>query len=1020
MVIAVAILIALASPLEGLMIAAARREWAGSADSARALRRSTASVRGSAASVGRSAASVRGSIALVREPAASLRDWTRESARESARESTAEAAARQESPEGLGPARIAASGRGPGRHAKRVSNTTTRSIPIAIHAAPHDAGASKSFTTSQASGGFSRRLAPAARARVPAPAAPEGQSRVVPMPAPPAHDPAPVRDTLPEVALVELRLGQIAARTVPAFQADSDALIPVLQFLDLARVHAVMARPGRIEGTMQPGSVPLVIDAQSHTISLGSRRMTVPPDRIIAHAGDVYLSAAALAALLELRIVVNWGDLEVVVPDPDRLPIARQLRRQAARSALRGSLDGDATWHADSGPTRRGWGGFVLDYSVLSPSESPIGGSSYSLAAGTDVLRGSLEVGLQSEGRADAGNVRIDASWLGVWRDRRWIRQLRLGDGTTTGPRPRVLRGISVTNAPFVRPSVVGIVPYGGRLPDGWEVEAYRGGELVAYDSVTSGTFAVDLPMLYGENPVDFVAYGPDGEQRRFSRTYRVESAILPAHRFEYGASGGSCARSHCRATGNLDLRYGLTSRWTANAGVEQLWQDSAADLFHPYAALTGAVGNAWTVQLDAARAGRAAATLGYEPTPDLRIAGSYARFDATTASPIFNPLDRRSQWQLTGFVRPPNARDASYLAASVEHAVPAAGGALDRARIETSIPVGHLRLMPYARLERDRAPGEAASTRRYWGANSYLLPSARWGPFLRQAWLRSAFEAEAGHAMSASGAVARPIGPSVRLEVGASWLRGIRGVTWTLSLATFTRSVRAYTSAIAPAQGPAELTQQVQGSVLYDGTAHSFALAAGPSLQRGGVAGRVFLDLNGNGRFDPGETGLPNVRVQVGVGSAYTDSTGAYRVWDVMPFEPVRVALDSLSFDSPLWVAPAGALVVQPGPNQLTAVDLPLVVGAVLEGTVVRRGGGPVGGMPLVLTERRSGARRTMASFGDGTFYTMGVGPGDWVLTAVPETLDRMGLRAEPVRFTITPAGEGVPAGVKLELVEP
>jgi len=43
--------------------------------------------------------------------------------------------------------------------------------------------------------------------------------------------------------------------------------------------------------------------------------------------------------------------------------------------------------------------------------------------------------------------------------------------------------------------------------------------------------------VRYGENPVDFVAYGPFGEIREFNRTYRVLSELLPARRFEYGLS---------------------------------------------------------------------------------------------------------------------------------------------------------------------------------------------------------------------------------------------------------------------------------------------------------------------------------------------------------------------------------------------------------------------------------------------------------------------------------------------------
>ena len=186
-------------------------------------------------------------------------------------------------------------------------------------------------------------------------------------------------------------------------------------------------------------------------------------------------------------------------------------------------------------------------------SADPVAGSGYSLGLGADLLGGSLEVAGQSVGPAADGRVRMDASWTGVWREQRWLKQLRLGDGVTTGPRGRSVHGVMLTNAPFVRPSFVGALRYDGRLEPGWSVEAYRGGDLVAFDSTDAqGGFAIALPVRYGENPVDFVAYGPFGEIREFNRTYRVLTELLPPGRFEYGLSAGQCRSTLCETTANL------------------------------------------------------------------------------------------------------------------------------------------------------------------------------------------------------------------------------------------------------------------------------------------------------------------------------------------------------------------------------------------------------------------------------------------------------------------------------------
>jgi len=113
------------------------------------------------------------------------------------------------------------------------------------------------------------------------------------------------------------------------------------------------------------------------------------------------------------------------------------------------------------------WDGVVVDYSLFAPSVDPAGGAAYSLGLGADLAGGSLELLGQSVGPASDGRVQVDASWTGVWRDNRWVKQLRLGDVVSTSPRGRSIRGAMVTNAPYVRPSLVGGLRYAGRLEPG-------------------------------------------------------------------------------------------------------------------------------------------------------------------------------------------------------------------------------------------------------------------------------------------------------------------------------------------------------------------------------------------------------------------------------------------------------------------------------------------------------------------------------------------------------------------------
>src|SRR5947207_2877964 len=406
----------------------------------------------------------------------------------------------------------------------------------------------------------------------------------------------------PEPELVELRLDHIASRTVQAYRVRTEVLVPLTQFLELAEIRYRLSLDGRIEPTVDPGGGRLVVDVSDDTMRYGDLRVRIGPEFKLFRDGELYVGAERLGDLLGSPLATDFTELTVIMADPSELPLARRLRRDAARAALLRAREAPIRPDRILGFERPRWDGLVLDYSVLSPSSDPVAGSGYAAAIGADVLGGSLELAGASVGRAADGVVRVDGSWTGVWPTGNWVRQVRLGDATSTGPRLRSVRGFAISNAPYVRPSVIGVAPYGGQLEPGggWSVEAYRGTDLLGFDSVeTSGRFTMPLPVRYGENPVDLVAYGPLGEIREFNQTYRVVSELLPAGRFEYGVSLGSCRSGLCEATGNADVRYGATARWTVQAGLDQFWRDTLPDLSHAYLSLAASPRNAWAVTLD-------------------------------------------------------------------------------------------------------------------------------------------------------------------------------------------------------------------------------------------------------------------------------------------------------------------------------------------------------------------------------------------------------------------------------------
>ena len=241
------------------------------------------------------------------------------------------------------------------------------------------------------------------------------------------------------------------------------------------------------------------------------------------------------------------------------------------------------------------------------------------------------------------------------------------------------------------------------------------------------------------------------------------------------------------------------------------------------------------------------------------------------------------------------------------------------------------------------------------------------------------------------------------------------------LSFTSYLSALRSYTTVSAPAGGTVSGTQYVQGSLLWDRATGRLTTAPGPSLERSGVSGRVFLDENADGVQNPGERGIPGVRVRVGTSTAVSDSNGEFRVWDIVPFEPVSVQVDSLSLSSPLLVPAFASALLEPGPNRFRGLNIPVVQAGVVEGRVSHEAGsGRVGvpGVTLRLTDRRTGATQRFTTFSDGAFYVLGVKPGDYDLAVDSAVLDALQATAAPLRVTLAPTANGVGvSGLEVEL---
>ncbi|HSG47776.1 MAG TPA: hypothetical protein VLA43_08200 [Longimicrobiales bacterium] len=796
--------------------------------------------------------------------------------------------------------------------------------------------------------------------------------------------------------LLEFRVGRLTNTTVRAFSDGSVALLPATVIFQIVELEHDLLPSGILSATLYPENRRILIDPDSGTATRDEEPVEAPDGWIIADGtGEIYVATPVLEALLDLVIITDWADLAVVVRNPDALPLGRRIARQARWDMLRGrssrSLDAyPLDLHASA------IGGAVLDWGLSVTGSDPRNTAAHSLGLGARVLNGSLRVTSRSVGPTVQGQNRIDTTWETVFDDLGWLTQLRVGDGLTTGPRMRSVRGLSLSNAPYLRGSFFGTDVFQGRVGPGWEVELRQSGQtLDLLRADEQGAFALDIPLRYGENAVQVVAFGPHGEVVTTEQLLLLGQDRLPAGTFEWGLSGGECRSVTCRATGNLDLRYGLSNRVTLQAGAEGFTRDTLSSVIQPYVGATAMVRRSIQLSGEAVRAGFLRGGLTVAPSPSFRLRAFHTAFSSSLDHPTLHDTSRRGTTEADLFLRPDPGNQRLYLRASALRQA-LTPGTLSAYQTSLTVPLGSLVTEVGVRREVNQpSAGPLLSRDFQFGAlRGVIRLSGR-----RSLVVRGELEYQDVRDMERARAqVGYQLTRNLRLEVGAFWQR-VTGHAFTVSLNTVLPQLRSITQLVSQEDLPTQVTQFSQGTVHWNEATSQLGFSQGPGLERGGLAGYVFLDENGNGERDPEEEDLEGVRVVVGSRAVTTDRQGRHVAWDLIPFEPVEVWADSASIADPTLVPVHSALSVRVPPASFGRVNVPVIRSREIMGSVVLVDGDreiPLPYAQLELIDTENGSARPLQAFSDGEFYEAGIRPGLYELRLSREYLDRTGVVPE------------------------
>ncbi len=808
-----------------------------------------------------------------------------------------------------------------------------------------------------------------------------------------------------DVNIRQLRLGD-GVRAYPTPEGTCIVLGDFLTTLDLPVQIDLDA--GTASGWALKEANRIHIDRRARTVRFGTQSEALATNAIRDVPEGWCADSAALTRWFGIRVRPRTGGSALILESEAKLPVELAVERRKRAAQLKKNASADLTILPQVRLPYRLWRAPALDFVVS-------GGATYRASTGTKVdrraavyaagevaqLSYNAQITSDDRGRPQTARLRAfrsdpDGGLLGP------LNATHFEVGDVTGHSSKLLgsgingRGVAVTNEPLFLPASFDRTRFEGEMPAGWEAELYRNGQLLAFaDSSDDQRYHFDdVQLLYGDNQIDIVLYGPQGQVRTRSETVNIGQENVPAGKTWYWAGLNQPGRDLVNFIRNDDpnrpktqatvaVAHGIDTK-TSVALLVQAAELEDERLTYVEAAVRRSIGAA-LVEVAATRDSKGGTAARAQVLA--RIGEVSLSAEAITAHDFrIEGRERQSlnEARLSADAPIKIGRTVIPAHANVRYAERGDGTTYLEAAARLSSHIDRFNLGGDLRYRKllgseggpDPPPELEASLIGSGRIGGVRVRGTGTWQFSPQSRFRTA-------EISAYWSASR----SADFEAGL-----VYDAAQHAARARMTHIRRFETMALAVTGEAASDGAVAVGFNLnfsLDSSRGGFNLSRQTLANAGAVHARVYRDLNDNGRRDLGEPFEKGALITTGARLAErsTDERGEVLVAGLANYVPVTVGIDTSSLPDPM-LAPRKALqVVVPRPGIAADVDIALVGAGDIEGAVVRDGGDGFEGLEVELVDSAGKAVASTRSDFDGFFLFERVAYGRYTIRLSAES---------------------------------
>ncbi len=779
----------------------------------------------------------------------------------------------------------------------------------------------------------------------------------------------------------------------------------------------VKAEEGTASGWFIKEERKFSLDYAKHQVSVDGRELLLAKEAAYIHNGELYVSIEALSDWFPVELGVNITDLILEVAPREYLPVQARLDRAKRQSLIAHSGVAQVTMPYKDMPYQSYSAPVVdlgLNYSIINrKGYDPTINYSYNINANGDMANMTTHIQAAGSKGDSLGYLMLDMERVD-FEDGMFgplgVNVVKVGDIRTATMASQSAawyeRGIFLQKTRDIGVDLYDTVDIDGVLLEGWEVELYRDGLNLGYytDSGDGRFLFEDIELLYGINQFELVFYGPNGQVERKTRNYIVGQNMLRPLEVGYRLSVTQKETSMFdvsdvaspttttnvgsgRLVGSFDV--GLSRSLSATVGIHSVEFNDQRHNYSSYG-MRASINNLFVsaIHTQDELSGYQDSFFFSSSLSGWRLRGNYIRYNGMISEGNWDSTDpqvsKASVTLLRRFDKVPlsfsysNVRSEATTSTSLSNTIGYSAG-------RTS----YTHTLSHKIVEDTNGTSDVTSGSANFTTSTYYPLTLRGRLFYEMLPTSAIREYYLGAQLRASNKIGMKFDVTHTPSDVSDYTKFRAGLTWILPNYYLTASLTA------------DSEDTYTGFVTASTSLHkhskdkAWKADAMASSSYGSVLSRVYIDNNGDGHYNSGDTlysGAVIKAVQVNKKSD-TDESGIAVIRRLQAYRKVDIAVDKTSLSDAALVPASKGHSILPRPGYMAELEFPLVWAGEVEGTLYQQTEQgietPLASYKLRLVDRDGNDVLSAISAFDGYYLFPEVLPGLYRL-ALPKDSNR------------------------------